>query len=94
MNMPGKVDDVINAQTVCLCCHKPMEYENIGGTERKHNHIGIVYDGVICRTYGNFGSTTFDPSPGEDLQFIEFVICDDCFAFHFDALMKSEFVPR
>ncbi len=32
-------------------------------------------DGLMCLTYGNYGSTVFDP---EDMSYLAFNICDDC----------------
>lgn len=31
--------------------------------------------GVVCHTYGNYGSTAFDPLDG---SYLLFLVCDDC----------------
>jgi predicted nucleic acid-binding Zn ribbon protein len=38
----------------------------------------IVYGGVVCEAYGNYGSTVFDPMGRQPN--LSFVICDACFA--------------
>lgn len=62
-------------QTVkCFVCDKILEIE-IGS-----NPIVIhpVYDGLIFRATGNFGSTVFDPMPTQRAEMLQVIICDDC----------------
>jgi hypothetical protein len=33
-------------------------------------------DGVVCHTYGNYGSTVYDPI--SDSRKLEFNVCDEC----------------
>ncbi len=56
----------------CFCCDRVME------TESTDNPIIIhpVYDGLIFRATGNFGSTIFDPITEEEI--LQVIICDDC----------------
>jgi len=37
--------------------------------------IGIAYDATIWRSYGNFGSTIFDPL---DNEYLQVYVCDEC----------------
>lgn len=53
----------------CICCEKRLfavyelaEYQ--------------PSDGVHCHTHGNYGSTLFDPSYGNET--LHFMVCDDC----------------
>lgn len=38
--------------------------------------IPPLNDGIVCRSYGNYGSTKFDPDSGR--EFIQFALCDQC----------------
>ncbi len=51
----------------CLVCGKRLESVN---DELQ------PYDGVICLTGGNYGSTVFDPMNGSTALY--FVLCDQC----------------
>ncbi len=55
----------------CFSCEKPLE------TEVFDKRVGYVYDGLIFRAHGNFGSRIFDPvlDCGES---IEIYVCDEC----------------
>ncbi len=37
-----------------------------------------VYDGLIFRSTGNYGSTVHDPVPGGKEEILQIIICDDC----------------
>ena len=40
-----------------------------------------IYDGLIFRSTGNYGSTIFDPLPRSrfvDSEFLQIAICDEC----------------
>ena len=58
----------------CICCDRILE---AGPTD---NPIVItpVYNGLIFRATGNFGSTVFDPMPTQTKEILQVVICDDC----------------
>jgi len=57
---------------ICFCCDKKME------VEEPDNPICIhpVYDGLIFRATGNYGSTLFDPITIEEI--LQVIICDEC----------------
>ena len=61
-------------KVACFLCGKKLK------TEERENKdpslIGIVYDGIIFRATGNYGSSVFDPMP--DDGFLEIIICDEC----------------
>lgn len=58
----------------CICCDRVLE------AEPTDNPIVIhpVYDGLIFRSTGNFGSTIFDPMPRQVEEMLQVIICDDC----------------
>lgn len=61
----------------CICCGLALK------TEPNDNPMVIfpVYDGLIFRATGNFGSTVFDPMsflPGMKEQMLQVIICDEC----------------
>ena len=60
----------------CICCNTIVETER--DCDDNPLVIGPVYDGLIFRASGNFGSTIFDPMPIGVQEFLEIVICDDC----------------
>lgn len=65
----------------CLICQKELEIEEaeapVSLTEEHRICCNIVYDGVDCVAYGNYGSSVWDPMNRVDL--LGFVICDECF---------------
>jgi hypothetical protein len=50
----------------CIKCHKTLD-------EIGENHPG---GGIVCHSYGNYGSTVFDSVFGE--EHLVFFICDGC----------------
>lgn len=59
----------------CFCCNARLEVE-IGDTDPLD--MAPVYDGLIFRSAGNFGSTVFDPMPIGVEEYLQVIICDDC----------------
>ena len=53
----------------CIVCNKRLRNCD---PEWLHNQ---PVDGTTCRTYGNYGSTVFDPL---DHSFLTFSVCDEC----------------
>lgn len=46
--------------------------------ESDFNHsILPIMGGLMCKAFGNYGSTSFDPLGSTD-EFLSFVLCDDC----------------
>ncbi len=58
----------------CICCDRVLD------VEPTDNPIVIypVYDGLIFRAHGNFGSRIFDPMPRLTEEMLQVIICDDC----------------
>ena len=58
----------------CFCCGKVLE------TEPSDDPLVIapLYDGLIFRSNGNFGSTVFDPMPICREEMLQIIICDNC----------------
>jgi hypothetical protein len=68
-------DDKFGRQIIivfCIKCNCVLNKEIHGGNV---DIVDILYGGVICRTYGNYGSAEFDPQGSE---FYEFYLCDNC----------------
>lgn len=61
-------------QVDCICCGRTLE------VEPNDNPVVIspVYDGLIFRSTGNYGSTIFDPMPIGLEEILQVIICDDC----------------
>jgi hypothetical protein len=63
----------------CFKCNKELPtYDEPEDTLRKPDSIGIVYDGLVFRATGNYGSTLFDPRPYDKELFLEIYVCDEC----------------
>jgi uncharacterized protein YlaI len=62
-------------QVECLICNKKLNKDQ--STEEPTNSIGAVYEGLVCRTYGNYGSALYDPIATIE-EFLEFYVCDEC----------------
>lgn len=58
----------------CMCCNRILE----GNVHDNPLIISPVYNGLIFRSTGNFGSTVFDPMPIDTEEILQVVICDDC----------------
>ena len=58
----------------CMCCNRIVE----GDVNENPLIISPVYNGLIFRATGNFGSTVFDPMPIGVEEILQVVICDDC----------------
>lgn len=59
----------------CICCDKLLD------TEFFQDDLFVlspVYDGLIFRASGNYGSTVFDPMPIGQEEYLQVIICDDC----------------
>ncbi len=54
----------------CIACEKEMHGEDYSGK------TDVLYDGLICQTTGNYGSTIFDPMSGREK--VQFFLCDEC----------------
>ncbi len=59
---------------VCFCCGKVILLEPIDNPLI----ISGVYDGLIFRALGNYGSTIFDPLPNMPEELLQIIICDVC----------------
>lgn len=57
----------------CFCCGRTLEAEPV---ENEPLTISPIYDGLIFRASGNFGSRIFDPISIE--EYLQVIICDDC----------------
>lgn len=59
---------------ICMCCN------NVLVAEPSDNPTDYfpVYDGLIFRSNGNFGSTIFDPMPARRKEMLQVIICDKC----------------
>jgi hypothetical protein len=56
----------------CIKCHRELEHWDVYPPEEQQMHpIG----GTVFRTYGNYGSSVFDPM---DATYLDISICDEC----------------
>lgn len=64
----------MSEQLKCFCCDCILE------AELTDNPLVItpVYDGLIFRATGNYGSTIFDPMPRRKEEMLQVIICDAC----------------
>ena len=74
----------------CLVCDRKLEVEDDQSQFGDCLIIFPVYDGVLCRVYGNYGSTKYDPL--NDDEVLHFVICDDCLVKKADKIQREQFV--
>lgn len=58
----------------CICCNKMLE----GDVTKDPLDISPVFDGLVFRSSGNFGSTIFDPMPIDTEEYLQVIICDGC----------------
>lgn len=59
----------------CLHCRKALKPAWPGDEDEDSLQPS---GGLICRSYGNYGSRLYDP-PGTGLrEWLEFLVCDDC----------------
>lgn len=59
---------------VCFCCGKVIMLEPIDNPLI----ISGVYNGLIFRALGNYGSTVFDPMVVGKEELLQVIICDVC----------------
>ena len=60
-------------KTNCIVCNTEVDNWDIAYPEDKIQVHPI--GGTVFRTYGNYGSTVFDPM---DASYLEIVVCDAC----------------
>jgi len=58
----------------CICCGTLLEMEEVDNPLV----ISPVYDGLIFRATGNYGSSVHDPMPSCEEEILQVVICDRC----------------
>jgi hypothetical protein len=75
----------------CIICKKWLKTEREDNDDRCTS-IFPVYDGVLCRSYGNFGSTLYDPMHGGD--FLQFAICDKCLDENGDDIQRIKYTEE
>lgn len=65
-------------EVTCIVCEKIMRHysSNEDETIREGECTGILNDGVICTSHGNYGSSIYDPMMS--CQKLEFYLCDNC----------------
>lgn len=85
--MAGKIK-IIDRK--CFCCQNSIEVEHT--TLADPTTIGFVYDGLIFRATGNYGSAVFDPCP--DNGYIEIFICDKCVLKNLSEVTRVKNIKR
>ncbi len=77
----------------CICCDRVLD------AELSDNPMATypIYDGLIFRAMGNYGSTVFDPMPfmkGRKEEILQVIICDDCIKKKADQVMRIYNIRR
>lgn len=77
----------------CIICEKELEEEHdVRDEDPEENfsllHWQILYDGVIFKTVGNYGSTQFDPVC--EPEYLEMAMCDKCLMEKGDLIRQLE----
>lgn len=72
----------------CICCNNELEAEPVDNPAT----IPSVYDGLIFRSTGNFGSTVFDPITLEEI--LQVVICDNCVRVKYNRVTRIHSIER
>jgi len=65
----------VTEKVQCFCCDKELDAEFPLDDPLT---LSPIYDGLIFRASGNFGSTIFDPMPTCQEEYLQVIICDDC----------------
>jgi len=68
----------------CFCCNGELVVET------PHNRLSTypVYNGLIFRASGNFGTGLFDPLVTDRDERLEILICDTCIRKHSDKITR------
>ncbi len=77
MNSDEGMMRVVCGEFKCICCDCVLEAEPSDNPMATYP----IYDGLIFRATGNYGSTVFDPMsflPGRKEEILQVIICDDC----------------
>lgn len=62
----------------CISCGKELQQEDDVQKDGNHPHCWqVLYDGIIFKSRGNYGSTEYDPMEGEN-EYLEVAVCDKC----------------
>ena len=63
----------------CIVCEKELEEEDASFGARKNLLCWeIIYDGIILKSCGNYGSTEYDPFDDSVGEYLEVALCDKC----------------
>lgn len=74
----------------CICCDRLLKEEPIDNPIVIHP----VYNGLIFRATGNFGSTIFDPMPIGVEEILQVIICDYCIRKKIKAVTRIHNINR
>lgn len=58
----------------CIICEARLEEEDV--KEHRLTLWNILYDGIVFKSIGNFGSSEYDPM--DSSEYLEIAICDKC----------------
>ncbi len=74
----------------CICCDRLLEEEPTDNPLIIHP----VYNGLIFRATGNFGSTVFDPMSIGVEEILQVIICDHCIRKKIKAVTRIHNIKR
>ena len=75
---------------VCFSCNDVLEEEPCSDPLTLHP----IYDGLIFRSNGNYGSTIFDPMPIGVEEMLQIIICDNCIKRKIEMVMLIHNIER
>lgn len=82
----------VEMQINCICCNRALKTVLYVG--ENPTVIPAVYDGLIFRSTGNYGSKVFDPMPTQEEEMLQVVICDDCIEYRVKRVVKIHNIKR
>jgi hypothetical protein len=76
----------------CLICKKECHEE-----EAHEFGDGTIHheakDAIICRSYGNWGSSVYDPI-AHDSEYLQFMVCDDCLSENGEHVRRVKYTQK
>jgi len=75
----------------CIICEKELSEEEDDFPKRL-DCWSILYDGIVFKSLGNYGSVEYDPFDAD--EYLEIAICDDCLVERGHLVSRLEEVRR
>jgi len=85
----------MKAMRKCIVCEKELQEED--GPIGAHRNLlcwEIIYDGIILKSCGNYGSTEYDPFDDSVGEYLEMALCDKCLVAKGHLIQRLEEVKK